>query len=448
MKSSEFDYTFSFGPIQNQKTQVIQYNHLQKTFVNFDVEIEDSSVWNQGFSCNSSISADMLDLALAIHAIDRIVPRPQNKSLSFYVELPVRVLDVFERNDVKNLLTETLRWYTEDNWHFEFSKRAILGRQKEIQYRFPTETSFTENADFVLWSGGLDSLAGLYTQLNNNPESNYVLVGTGSNTQVHTKQNELAKKIERFFPKRTLLKQVPYSWSNTPSSEKNVYQRARGLVFMLVGVACAYYANRKSLYVYENGIGAINLLYSKGQNNLDQAKSIHPKSLLYVSKLVSAILPTPFEIINPFWLWAKAEMVESLNNTKGIELIKLSSSCDSALRLEDGVTQCGVCSSCLLRRQAINAAGIDDPTEYHSLSIHQNSSHFFAMNYQVNTIEIALRQSDPWMSLAREYPDLDDIVDHISAESGQENHNLKKGIIRLYSKYTGEWKSLGKYIQE
>lgn len=446
MRYPEFDYTFSFGPIQSQKARVTQINHLLNDKVeNFAIDIQDSSLWLNGFSPNSSISADLLDLAVAIHAVDRLVDRPIDRSLSFRLELQVRNFDVFARSDIGCRLTQVLKWYTDDDWHFEFSKRTDVGREVEIQYGLSLEEAFQHKAEVALWSSGLDSLAGLYTRLKSDPESHYILVGTGSNSHVHTKQIELAKNVEHLFPKRTLLRQIPYGWTNTPTSRKNFYARSRGLVFMLIGAACAHYAGRDSLFIYENGIGAINLPYSKSQGRLDQAKSVHPLSLLYVSELVSAILTSSFEIINPYWLCTKAQMVQSLNDLDGIKLIKLSSSCDRVHRLEDGITQCGICTSCLLRRQSITAAGIDDPTVYDDLCISKNGDHLCAMTYQVNTLRRLLNQHNPWPGLSLEYHDLDKIVDCLSRNDIEESTLLKKQIIQLYSKYVDEWKVFEEY---
>ena len=447
MQLPKLDYTFSFGSIQSQNIQVTQTNHsMNNESDGFTITLHDNTLWINGFSPRASISADLLDLAVAIHAVDRLIERPRDKTLSFHIKIQVRNLDLFSKNDVGMLLNKILHWYTDDHWHFEFSKQTI-GRQEEIQYRFPTEDSFAENADVVLWSGGLDSLAGLYTQLDNDPESRYILVGTGSNAQVHAKQTELAKEMERLFPKRILLQQVPYSWSNTPSPEKNFYARSRGFVFMLIGAAFAHCVGRNSLFIYENGIGAMNLPYSRGQSRSDQAISVHPLSVLYVNELVSTILSTSFEVLNPFWLYTKAQMVESLNHTKGLELIKLSSSCDRHHRKEGGITQCGICTSCLLRRQSIIAAGIDDPTIYDSFCIPGNGQHLCAMTHQINTLRKLLNQDDPWLSLSGEYYDLDNIVGSISREDTKKTVYLKEQILQLYSKYKDEWKLFEEYIE-
>jgi hypothetical protein len=304
------------------------------------------------------------------------------------------------------------------------------------------------NTEVALWSDGLDSLAGLYTRLLNNSGAYHVLVGTGSNSYVHKRQKQIVQEIDHLFPDRTLLIQIPYGWYNTPSLERNFSQRSRGLVFMLIGAACAYHMSCSSLSIYENGIGAINLPYSKTEVGVDQAKSVHPLSLLRVSELVSCILNSPFQFTNPYWLWTKAQMVESLVSTNLKDLIPFSSSCDRSHRLEEGVTQCGVCTSCLLRRQSLSALRANDSTSYDTKYISKKGLHLCDMQYQVNKIRVLLKQSNPWMSLSEEYHDLDDIVDQISSRNGQEVDSLRRQIIKLYSKYVDEWELFEEYIEK
>ena len=448
MKTTEFDYTFAFVPIQNKSTQVTLLTHREDKRDYFTISIDDSALSINGLPTVPSICADLLDLAIAIHVADRLIRRQKDVSLSFQVVLPVRNYDVFVRSNVCNLLSEVLDWYTNDLWHFEFSKREALGRNVEVQSQLPWENLSSKNVEVALWSGGLDSLSGLYTRLLTNLEPHHFLVGTGSNSNVHKRQKQIADVISQSFSSRITLVQIPYHWHNTPLPEKNFHQRTRGLVFMLIGAACAYHIGSNSLFIYENGIGAINLPYSKAQVGIDQAKSVHPLSLLRVSELLSSILDSPFQVTNPFWLWTKAQMVESLISNEGKKLIPLSSSCDRIHRLEDGITQCGVCTSCLLRRQSLCASGIDDQTIYDNKFKDKNDSHLTAMLHQVNRIRMLLKETNPWVSLSKEYYDLDDIVDQISSKTNQEPSYLRMQIIQLYSKYVDEWNLFEKFIEK
>ena len=448
MKATEFDYTFVFEPIQNQSTQVTLLTHLEDKRDYFTVSINDNALSINGLSTVPSISADLLDLAIAIHAVDRLIKRHTETTLSFRVELPIRNFDVFTRSDVCNLLTKVLEWYTSDRWYFEFSKREVLGRYVEVQSQLPWRSLPVRNIEVALWSGGLDSLSGLYNRLLTNLETHHILVGTGSNSYVLKRQKQIADVINQSFSSRTSLIQIPYHWHNTPLPKKNFNQRSRGLVFILIGAACGYHMGCNSMFIYENGVGAINLPYSKGQVGSDQAKSVHPLSLLHISELLSSILKSPFQVSNPYWLWTKAQMVESLITAGGKDLIPLSSSCDRIHRLEEGITQCGVCTSCLLRRQSISALGVDDSTPYDNECINKNGSHLGAMQYQVNRIRKLLRQADPWVSLSGEYHDLDDIVDQISLCTNQKTSDLRRQIVQLYSKYVDEWKVFEEYIEK
>ncbi len=447
MKTIKYDYTFLFEPVQNWSTKVTVTNHLSNSRQHFTIALDDQALSINGLASVPSISADLLDLALAIHAVDRLIKRDLDTPLSFDIRLPVRNFDIFKKDEVFNFLTSTLNWYTNDSWHFHFLKRDVPYRHVEVQPQLPW-SSLPQKNDVLLWSGGLDSLSGLYTKLISDPESYFVLVGTGSNSLVIKKQKLIADKLNQLFPNRISLIQIPYRWRKTSQSPKNFAQRSRGLVFMLIGIACAHHIGKESLSLYENGIGAINLPYTKGEVGLDQAKSVHPLSLLHVSQLASAILNTPFHITNPFWLWTKAQMVESLINIDGKELIALSSSCDRVRRLQNGLTQCGICTSCLLRRQSLSTLGFNDTTNYDQKVISTHGLHLRAMQYQVNKIRSLLEQDNQWLSLSREYHDLDDIADQVSLQTGQDIDQLRRQLINLYSRYTNEWETFEGQLEE
>jgi len=447
MKTARLDYTFLFEPIQNYSTQVTLLTHSKSKRDCFTISIDDNSLSTNWLSTVPSISTDLLDLAIAIHAVDRLIKRSTDIPLSFRIELPVRNFDVFVKSDICNLLSNLLEWYTNDCWYFEFSKREISGRFVEVQPQIPLGIP-PSNIEVALWSGGLDSLSGLYTRLPANQETHHVLVGTGSNSYVLKQQKQIMHEIGQLFPNRTSLIQIPYRWSKTPLPGKNFGQRSRGLVFMLIGAACAHHMGSNSLFIYENGVGAINLPYSKAEVGLDQARSVHPLSLLRFGKLISSLLGMPFQVTNPYWLWTKAQMVESLVYSKKKELISLSSSCDRKHRRQEGITQCGVCTSCLLRRQSLSALNIEDPTYYDKNIIDKNGAHFRAMQFQIDRIRTWLKQEDPWICLPEEYHDLIDIADQISLQTGQEINYLRMQLIQLYSKYVDEWRLFEKYIEE
>jgi hypothetical protein len=196
MKTAMPDYTFLFEPIQNYNTQVTLVTHSKAKRDCFDISIDDNSLSTNWLSTVPSISADLLDLAIAIHAVDRLIKRSTDIPLSFRIELPVRNFDVFVKSDIGNLLSNLLEWYTNDCWRFEFSKREISGRFVEVQPQIPFGIQ-PSNIEVALWSGGLDSLSGLHTRLLTNSETHHMLVGTGSNFHVLKKQKQIKHQIDK-----------------------------------------------------------------------------------------------------------------------------------------------------------------------------------------------------------------------------------------------------------
>ncbi|MBL7161570.1 MAG: hypothetical protein ISS57_03115 [Anaerolineales bacterium] len=102
------DYSFFFEPVQNQYNKVRFRDHSDGSLLDFEVCLDDSQLRIDGLDTVPSISADLLDLAMAIHAVDRLVKRQKNLPYSFQIELPVRNLDVFLRNAITEKISMLL----------------------------------------------------------------------------------------------------------------------------------------------------------------------------------------------------------------------------------------------------------------------------------------------------------------------------------------------------
>ena len=103
-------------------------------------------------------------------------------------------------------------------------------------------------------------------------------------------------------------------------------------------------------------------------------------------------------------------------------------------------TQCGYCSSCLLRRQSLAAAGFEDGTKY--VITHNRPSkpkdrlHFRAMQYQVDKLRSITGSERPWYYLIKEYPHLMDVADRLGNEG---NYHIEMSLLQLYGLYVNEW---------
>jgi hypothetical protein len=200
------------------------------------------------------------------------------------------------------------------------------------------------------------------------------------------------------------------------------------------------------LHVYENGIGAINLPLPGGVGR-DHSKAVHPISLIKIGEFVSRLARTKLSVENPFIFSTKAEMCHSLRHN----LFPLfeTITCDR-LRREKYI-QCGFCSSCILRRQALAAAGIKDKTRYlipyARKSEPRHQVYWNKMSQQINIIETAVNTSEAWYQLSREYSgDLPDIVSEMTIKNIYKNHTLEDRLVRLYRTYVREWRKVSHLV--
>jgi hypothetical protein len=438
------DFTLLFESVISSGGNIRLRDHSRNRESNVRITVDDNRFSYRIQKEFPSIIADLIDLAVAIHAADRLTFQSlRQQQTRIHVVLPVRHPEILNKSSLQNKLSSLLEWATGSRWTFEFSKRVDLGRAVEQQPLLTSADPYVN--EVALWSGGLDALAGLYTRLKENNAISFMLFGTGSNDNAFARQEQVFQALQPSFPNRLNLCRIPIRFSESNLHTKNKISRARGIVFTLLGSACAYLMGQQVLHLYENGIGAINLPYRKSAVGLDHSRSVHPLTLLRVGDLVSELVGEEFRVQNPFLFWTKAEMCQQLAKDAKSDLSALTISCDSPHRKQP--IQCGYCSSCILRKQALAASRVEDQTYYivphgaHPVSdIRLYLSHMLA---QVSTLKGLLNCSEnavsQWKSLTRRFPELDDIVDRTHEVEGLTPLEMRKNLIRLYQTYVLEW---------
>lgn len=445
---NHYDYQFVFDDIMDQFSEVKLYCLDNSEPVSFCVSIGDSQVCLPSGKQLCSVNADLLDLATAIHFADKLALPKKTRHIRIEIILPLRNPEVFTK--VTEKLKNLLFWYTSDHWSFKFITRHSRGRLSELGLNQEKISKLPEETEIALWSGGLDSLAGLQNRLLSQFNSHFLLVGTGSNSIMQKTQQQVFRCLNTFpyASGHLSLLRVPLKAKYDKRYSKNRLHRTRGLVFLLIGAVCALVSGSDKLHVYETGIGAINLPYPGGIGR-DHSKAVHPISLLNVGKFVSTIMNDEFQIENPFLFSTKAEMCCSLaeNPLPIFETI----SCDRLHREKH--IQCGFCSSCILRKQALDAAGIRDETQYliphgrNAESRHQ--IYWKKMNQQIDVLNKAIQSDNPWLRLCLQYSaNLPDIVSHLAEETNCDEYTFEKKLVRLYRTYVREWRSVGYSIFE
>lgn len=454
---NDYVYRYYFDAIHDRLRPVTMVDHKSK-HRDFKIRIQDEQLLTRRHLESSipSLVADLIDLGVAVYTADRLSYRHLDTHNVIHIELPVRNPDILTSPAIHDLLQVTLRWYTEDDWIFEFPLRQDEGRQAETQRRLPLFKP-QYPVEVALWSGGLDSFAGACNRLSNAQEKRLTLFGTGGNDYINHLQQDLAIRMESIFPGRIKVINIPIRSSGTKNIKKNSLCRARGFVFLLLGAACALLEGQRNLYLYENGVGAINLPYRASEVGIAHSRAVHPTSLVMMSKLISTILGEHFDFHNPFIFQTKAQMCRVLSTIPSLWLHHNTVSCDSMHRKKGNPRQCGYCTSCLLRRQALAAAHIIDPTRYAIVNTFRKtgvvddakSEHLRSMLLQAQRLRECLNTSNPWYSIAAIYPEyLPGVVDALAGAENISREIIVENLLDMYTRYVNEWDAVRSLLQQ
>lgn len=401
--------------------------------------------------------SDLLDVAVAVYLADRLARRhvPGNRyehhwRRGMHVKVPVRDVPLWRSARVTDALERALGYLTEDAWSFEFVQRPPnRGRVSEgVHYLFPPDL---ENPILVaLFSGGLDSLAGFAKDLETHRSGGIVLVSANTNRNVTAIQRVLVEEIRQRTGRRVHWTVAYFGMrrraKKSYDGEENT-QRTRGFAFTTIGAVSALVAGAHSLRLYENGVGAINLPYSNVQLGAQSTRAMHPESVRRMEELIVAATGQQLRLELPALFATKGELCAALARSSMRDLAEWTMSCDT-YRREAGAKQCGTCTSCLLRREAMLAAGLRDdlgPRDDHgyvfdiykrfrTLSDDKRVS-VRAMLDQGHRIRKATGEpgavdADSWRRLVREFPVLMDLPESVSSRGVE--------LAQMYARYGDE----------
>src|SRR5487761_622355 len=380
----------------------------------------------------SAIAADLIEISARVYAVDRLVRRPKVRAAragspgarTRWVEIPAREPQLW--NAHADRLTELLAWLTDDSWNLEFLQLCEGAGPLDESQGFLFDT-IPHGSSPVLFSGGLDSTAGLAAHL---VDGDAVAFSVDPNNWMQHVQQRVLQNLQGLSAHTCV--PLRYRVSVGASSVENS-QRSRGLLFLAVGIATSWALHQDRLRVFENGIGAINLPYLRSQFGSQATRSMHPRTLRLAEELAATISSRPFRIDGPTLAATKAQAV-GMAPVAANPSLALTVSCDTGFsaRVRDHAP-CGTCTSCLLRRQALHAAGradLDAAASYRTSSL-VHSVAFQAMLWQVTRLRACLAQPDPWIGLVSEFPEILDTAPLTPTD-----------VISLYRSYVREWEGL------
>lgn len=313
---------------------------------------------------------DLLQIAAMVFCADRMVRRGERDSISnqawarrFQFHISVLDFDFWNKLEVKTLLSEALCFMTGDR-KFEFDFHAAeSGHFEERDYHqlsiFSEEKfriSDVDEYDVMLFSGGLDSLAGILEELISKDRKVIAVSHKSNSTVVHLQKN-LVDKLNQDYYGRV----IPYGFSchNKGIASVEETQRTRMFLFSAIAFAICQCFDKHSFWVYENGVTSLNFSVQTDVINARASRTTHPKTLGLLKKFYR-LFDESFDIITPYYRKTKEDIVKIFQKLNRLDLIASAVSCSSTRTKRSMCPHCGCCSQCIDRRFAIFASGLTD----------------------------------------------------------------------------------------
>ena len=397
--------------------------------------------------------ADLVEVATALYCADRFAPRrhpdrhssSQPLTRSIHVCIGVRRPGVW-RGRATELLQELLWQLCGDVWTLEFTSFYAKPNPAETQTYLPI-FPLSKPAMVLLFSGGLDSFAGGAAQLEDDTHT-HVLVSGYTHPQMLAAQVRQANILLGERPAHGHHVAVPYGVTKKPEIRLESSQRSRGILHMSLGAITALHLGASAFSIYENGIGALNLPFDETQSGWEVSRAMRLQTLRLMERLIGEISGQSFQINLPFFFQTKAQSLGHSAVRKFSDGVQHTFSCDRFPDRFERKRQCGVCSSCLLRRMALEAADLascEPPDEYafdvrEPSSVPTPSGAFVLDKFeaQADRFSQAFRRDNPWRELTRLWPELRE-SESVLIDSGMDQLEARSRLLALLERHAQEW---------
>lgn len=247
-------------------------------------------------------------------------------------------------------IEQVLRILSNDYWRITFRQQP--GDPEQFQ-----STALSDDR-VLLFSGGLDSFAAAVEYGAQGPVTLVSHVTMAQ--QVRNTQNRLVALLEQ---SGVILPHLQFFVSSRDRGgfdhDIESSQRTRSFIFLILAALVARrQGRRRLLMIAENGQMAVHLPLNPARIGAFSTHTAHPDVLAAMERVLSVALSTPFELSNPYVARTKAEVIAPIWNHLRTA-IPISNSCWRNARLPHGITHCGECVPCMIRRIAIETHGLD-----------------------------------------------------------------------------------------
>jgi hypothetical protein len=370
---------------------------------------------------------DLLEIAVYVFSSDKRILRGARDSLdnkkwarTFNFHIPVRDIDFWNDGKITSSLSDALGFMSGDRkytfFFTKYTKRAFMEYQPTLFTDDIIPLYKKDDIDIMLFSGGLDSLAGAIETLNSTKDKKLYLVAHKSNKNIIKTQDGLVKALSGKYNDR--VKFYGFECHFTGKIRIEETQRTRMFLFSAIAFAICSFYSKKDFFVFENGITSINLPKQADVINARASRTTHPKTIGLLMKFYNNFVKD-YKFITPYIYKTKTDIIDIFIQFKEENLIPSSVSCSTSFNNDMSSHHCGVCSQCIDRRFAIYAAGLEEYSDNYVNDIICGNNEAETLTRLYNTLRFASMQDFPTRAafFSKFTDEIDDLLDYISGDN-------------------------------
>jgi len=339
--------------------------HLNLTGPEKNIKLRVRDITTRMVANVPDLVTDLLELAAYVYSADCATSRggPMMRAMGadwrrrFRFVIPVRNPELWSSDPVIEALSDALEFLTEDEYQFEFEEHRGTPEAQEYLELGNLAPGFDPDA-VVLFSGGLDSLAGV-VELVLGHNKKVALVSHHSSNKVAARQKRLVATLRKVAP--GMLQHFPVLLQKQQSLTKEYTFRSRSFVFASLAAAISQMLGKQRILMCENGIVSLNLPIARQLVGARASRTTHPKALACFGLLFEALFEKdPPRVENPLFWRTKAEVVQLIGNHGCSHLIDPTVSCSHVHEISTKQPHCGEGSQCVDRRFGVLGAGLEE----------------------------------------------------------------------------------------
>ena len=325
---------------------------------------------------DTSIHVDFFLIGSIVYGVDCLLKRYfysyDGWSREIQVNIPVSNKDKW--GDKTDEINELLQFLTGDLWNIEFSDlNQLKVYQKRKRDKANPKYSYKKYVAVSLFSGGLDSLAGIVDKVSSLKKGQKILLAShydSSSGGPKKDQKMLYSELKKLYSDKIdwIQSQVSISRMDRKGSKvetENSY-RSRSLLFIsIANLLLSECSNAIELLVPENGSISLNHPLTKSRSSTLSTRTTHPHYLANLQSILND-LGIDVNIDNPFSFKTKGEVLAKSKNIKDLrKLYEKSVSCGKRGHrrywdVDTGTDHCGVCMPCIYRRAGLHKINLDN----------------------------------------------------------------------------------------